>query len=77
MTWWRTGPRDAGFTHPALHDPGGDQRRYLEQVTEDLLPLLHPGRDVLNRPVVGIPWSASRPHTGKEDEWEGVPCARK
>ncbi|WP_153394039.1 glucose-6-phosphate dehydrogenase (coenzyme-F420) [Ornithinicoccus halotolerans] len=31
---------DAGFTHLVLHGPGGDQRRYLEQVTEDVLPLL-------------------------------------
>lgn len=31
---------DAGFTHLVLHGPGGDQRRYLEQVTEDVLPML-------------------------------------
>lgn len=34
---------DLGFTHLVLHGPGADQRRFLQQVAEDVLPLL-PGR---------------------------------
>ena len=31
---------DLGFTHLVFHGPGGDQRRFLEQFAEDVLPLL-------------------------------------
>ncbi|WP_405218679.1 glucose-6-phosphate dehydrogenase (coenzyme-F420) [Agrococcus sp. Ld7] len=31
---------DLGFTHLVFHGPGGDQRRFLEQFSEDVLPLL-------------------------------------
>ncbi len=31
---------DLGFTHLVLHGPGHDQRRFLEQLSEDVLPLL-------------------------------------
>ncbi|WP_068402103.1 glucose-6-phosphate dehydrogenase (coenzyme-F420) [Kribbia dieselivorans] len=31
---------DAGFTHLVFHGPGGDQRRFLTQLSEDVLPLL-------------------------------------
>ncbi len=31
---------DLGFTHLVFHGPGGDQRRFLEQLSEDVLPLL-------------------------------------
>jgi coenzyme F420-dependent glucose-6-phosphate dehydrogenase len=31
---------ELGFTHLVFHGPGGDQRRFLEQFSEDVLPLL-------------------------------------
>lgn len=31
---------DAGFTHLVVHGPGHDQRRFLTQFTEDVLPLI-------------------------------------
>ncbi|MCR8671719.1 glucose-6-phosphate dehydrogenase (coenzyme-F420) [Agrococcus sp. HG114] len=31
---------DLGFTHLVFHGPGHDQRRFLEQLSEDVLPLL-------------------------------------
>ncbi|QDO88014.1 glucose-6-phosphate dehydrogenase (coenzyme-F420) [Ornithinimicrobium ciconiae] len=31
---------EAGFTHLVFHGPGGDQERFLTQVTEDLVPRL-------------------------------------
>lgn len=31
---------ELGFTHLVLHGPGHDQRRFLEQLSEDVLPLL-------------------------------------
>ena len=33
---------DLGFTHLVFHGPGDDQRRFLEQFSEDVLPLLPP-----------------------------------
>ena len=33
---------ELGFTHLVFHGPGGDQRRFLEQFSEDVLPLLPP-----------------------------------
>ena len=35
--WWYV---DQGFQHLVFHGPGGDQRRFLEQFSEDVLPLL-------------------------------------
>lgn len=31
---------ELGFTHLVFHGPGGDQRRFLQQFSEDVLPLL-------------------------------------
>ncbi|MFA4840987.1 MAG: glucose-6-phosphate dehydrogenase (coenzyme-F420) [Agrococcus sp.] len=33
---------ELGFTHLVFHGPGDDQRRFLEQFSEDVLPLLPP-----------------------------------
>lgn len=33
---------ELGFTHLVFHGPGGNQRRFLEQFSEDVLPLLPP-----------------------------------
>jgi coenzyme F420-dependent glucose-6-phosphate dehydrogenase len=35
--WWYV---DQGFQHLVFHGPGADQRRFLEQFSEDVLPLL-------------------------------------
>jgi coenzyme F420-dependent glucose-6-phosphate dehydrogenase len=35
--WWYV---DQGFQHLIFHGPGADQRRFLEQFSEDVLPLL-------------------------------------
>jgi coenzyme F420-dependent glucose-6-phosphate dehydrogenase len=35
--WWYV---DQGFEHLVFHAPGGDQRRFLEQFSADVLPLL-------------------------------------
>jgi coenzyme F420-dependent glucose-6-phosphate dehydrogenase len=35
--WWYV---DQGFEHLVFHGPGADQRRFLEQFSEDVLPLL-------------------------------------
>jgi coenzyme F420-dependent glucose-6-phosphate dehydrogenase len=35
--WWYV---DQGFQHLVFHGPGGDQRRFLEQFSADVLPLL-------------------------------------
>ena len=35
--WWYV---DQGFEHLVFHGPGGDQRRFLEQFSADVLPLL-------------------------------------
>jgi coenzyme F420-dependent glucose-6-phosphate dehydrogenase len=36
--WWYV---DQGFQHLVFHGPGGDQQRFLEQFSADVLPLLH------------------------------------
>ena len=36
---------EAGFTHLVLHGPGHDQKRFLDQVSRDVLPAHDPARD--------------------------------
>ena len=40
--WWYV---DQGFQHLVFHGPGADQRRFLEQFSEDVLPLLRKRAD--------------------------------